>query len=856
VGLLERDHELAVIGAVLASAAGGNGGGVAVTGDAGTGKSVLLEAACAGASGVRVLRGSCDPLRTPRPLGPFRDLARSAGLQMLDGDIPLATVCEQVYDALRETPTALLVEDLHWVDEASVDVLRFLARRLDAMPLAVLVSYRDTEVGPRHPARSFIEDVARLDMLRALVLRPLSLDAVRTLLGERGPDPERVLHLTGGNPFFVTEIAKEPDRPLPTSVRDAVLARTSGVAPEDLEVLQLAAAAPGRLDHRVLPALGVDLPTLRRLDATGLLARHPGGLEFQHELSRRAIESTIPPGGEPHLHARLLAALERLDPMEPAVLSHHAVAALDAAKATRYAEAAAADAIRAGSHSEAVAFFETALAHLDGATMADRAGLLLRLAFEQYMTSHLADAIDTVRATFPIWQDIGDDAGLAAAYETCSVLEYYNGCRAAALAHAEQAATVAERSGADLAYGAARATRGFLAYLGNDLALAASCAEQASDVAGRHGQDALRLRGGVVRSLATLAAGDGEVRRTLMDQIEVARSRGWDELASTGYSQLASLDVEFRRFRAAQHTLEESLPFTVARDIPICHHWQTGVRSRLHFALGRWNAALEDSGSVLEHDGMPIARLWPHIVAGLVALRRGAPFDAEQLDRAWDIATLVDEPLRRLPVLSALAEVAWMTGTPDSRVCDDALHTLQRSVGVPGTQWAAGELAVWLHRLDLLSELPDAVAEPFRAARAGRFDDAASWWAKAGEPFAEAMVLGDSPDPGLRARGVELLDRLGAIATADRRRAELRRDGVVQVPQRPRISTRANPGGLTNRQLDVARLVARGFTNAEIASRLFISPKTADHHVSAVLTKLGLPSRRAVMVQADELGLA
>jgi DNA-binding NarL/FixJ family response regulator len=104
--------------------------------------------------------------------------------------------------------------------------------------------------------------------------------------------------------------------------------------------------------------------------------------------------------------------------------------------------------------------------------------------------------------------------------------------------------------------------------------------------------------------------------------------------------------------------------------------------------------------------------------------------------------------------------------------------------------------------------------------------------------------------------GVERLELHGAVALADRIRRILRDEGVVQLPPRPRASTRANPAGLTNRQLDVAKLVARGLTNAEIADRLFISPKTTDHHVSAVLTKLGIPSRRAVIVQASELGLA
>jgi DNA-binding NarL/FixJ family response regulator len=120
----------------------------------------------------------------------------------------------------------------------------------------------------------------------------------------------------------------------------------------------------------------------------------------------------------------------------------------------------------------------------------------------------------------------------------------------------------------------------------------------------------------------------------------------------------------------------------------------------------------------------------------------------------------------------------------------------------------------------------------------------------------EALAAIDSTDTDARVRSIERLDALGAGAVADRLRRALREEGVSSVPVRPRASTRANPAGLTNRQLDVAKLVARGFTNAEIAQRLFISPKTADHHVSAVLAKLGIPSRRAVVVRAGELGLA
>ncbi len=472
-------------------------------------------------------------------------------------------------------------------------------------------------------------------------------------------------------------MAKDPDRPLPTSVRDAVLARTADVAPDDFEVLQLAATAPDRLDDRLLPALGVDLPTLRRLDATGLLTRTRAGLVFRHELARQAVESTIPPGGGPRLHARLLDALERLEPREPAVLTHHAVAACDAVRAARYAEAAAVEAIHAGSHSEAAAFFQTALDHLDLAPPGDRAELLQRLSFEQYMTSRLGDAIENVRATFPLWQRAGDPAGLAEAHETCAVYEYYNARRHQAEAHADRAAEIAREAGTELAYGVARATRGFLAYHRGELGLALECIGDAGRIAGEHGEGALALKSDLVQAAAAVVRGEPEARPRLVDTIETARAEGWDELASTGYSALSNLDVEQRRYRSAEHVLDESLPFTVARDIPICRHWQTGVRSRLRFSQGRWNAAVEDAHHVLDDRGHAAGpalaardrRTGPAAPGERgrhrrrpEAARAGGVDVAGHLESAWRLAGQIDEPRGRLAVLAALAEQMWMTG--------------------------------------------------------------------------------------------------------------------------------------------------------------------------------------------------
>jgi DNA-binding CsgD family transcriptional regulator len=859
VHLLERERELEVLrSAVREVAAGGQGAGFALTGDSGAGKSALVDAACADASGLRVLRTHCDPLFTPRPLGPFRDLAQVRGLEDVGrrDDVLLPEVCEQVFEVLREQPTLLVVEDVHWVDAASVDVLRFLARRIETMPMLLLVTYRDNEIGPHHAARPLLGDLATSDGLSTLALAPLSVDAVKRLAHDTALDPARVHAVTGGNPFFVTQVVKEPDLPMPTSVRDAVLARVADVSPEDFEVLQLVATAPDRLDDRVLPRLGVDLPTLRRLDATGLLTRTENGIVFRHELVRQAVESTIPPGGSSRLHAHLLDALERVEPREPAVLTHHAVLARDSARAATYARAAAADAIRAGAHTEAGAFFEVALENLDHATPGERAELLLALSFQQYMTSRLAVAIENARATFPLWQEAGNDAGLADAHAAVAIYEYYNARRRQAEDHLDRAAAIATEAGSRLAFGHARTSRAYLAYMRSDVGLTLDCLRQVDDVIDEQPEDFLELRRRVIDDANALVGGDDAARSRLFDHMEAARAHGFDELASTVYSNLANLDVEHGRYRAAERVLEESLPFTFERDIPICRHWQTGVRTRLQFVRGHWNAALEDAASVLDARGMPFATLWPHLVTALVPLRRGDEAPLSEVDDAWALAERLDEPLRRLAVLAALAEVVWMTDRPDPRVTDYAVSQLPALGAAPGAGWAAGNVAVWLRRLGLPTDLPVEVAEPFRLSLEGHHAEAASWWHLTGDPFAEAMAWADSPDPEERVRAVTQLDKLGAIGTADRLRVALRQEGLATVPQRPRESTRANPGGLTNRQLDVARLVARGLSNNEIAARLYISPKTADHHVSAILAKLDLPNRRAVVVQADELGLA
>lgn len=767
--LLEREHERAILGSAISGAAAGRGAVIAIAGEAGSGKSTLVQVSCADGPRVRVLRSNCDPLTTPRPLGPFRDLAEEAGFVSLKepGTASLTRVCEDVFDTLRSRPTVLVVEDIHWIDAASVDVLRFLTRRVHVAPLAIFVTYRDHELGPQDPARRFLGDLPTGDLLSHLHLRPLSPEGVRLLVGESGLDAERVFDLTGGNPFYVTEIASDPSMPLPPTVRNAVLARTAEVSEQDFAVLQLLATSPNKLDERALPALGVDFSALRRLEDTGLLSKSRSGLGYRHELARQAIESTIPSGGAASLHSLMLDALENLGDIEPALLTHHAVLAGESPSAVRHARAAGRQAALAGAHGEAATFLSIALEHVAPREASERAEILQQLSVEQYMLGRLPAALENIREAIPLWRKTRNDLALAEAHENSSVFEYYNAHRDRAESLVAQAVEIADGLDAAGRKGSALAIQGFLAYMRNDLTLAQECSAEAISLAEVDGDEYLRLRSQIMKTIAHLAGGDPSVRDHLGTQIELARAHGWDELASTAYSQLASQDAEHRRLNDALGVLAESIPFVLERDVPICKQWQVGVRARVHFDHGRWDEALADAREVLDGEAeMPIAQLWPLLITTLVPLRRHGLVDRASLDAAHELARAVDEPLRLLPVMAARVETMWTTHTRDTTLLQEATELLRDVDGTPGSQWAVGDLAAWLRRVGVSFETPRHVAHPYQLQFAGDCTAAADWWHGNAEPFREALALLDSTDDGTVMAAVRLLHEVGAHASA------------------------------------------------------------------------------------------
>ncbi len=348
--LLERTGPSSVLEEALASLGrGGRGSVVVVCGEAGVGKTALLRSFCDEVARPRaVLWGTCDPLFTPRPFGPLFAIAEGTGGE-LGPALAQGANSQQVALALardlRSAPSTLLVlEDLHWADEATLDVFTLLVRRAGAAPALIVGTYRDDALENSHPLRRVLGELATTTAVRRLKLAPLSPDAVGQLAAPHGVDGQELYERTGGNPFFVVEVLAGGSEEIPATVKDAVLARAMRLSPGARELLQAVAVVPQRAELWLLEALaGAAVETVDECVTAGMLVAEGDGVVFRHELARLSLESSIGPASKARWHRQALAAISgRPGPaLDFARLAHHAEAAGDADAVVRFALPAA-----------------------------------------------------------------------------------------------------------------------------------------------------------------------------------------------------------------------------------------------------------------------------------------------------------------------------------------------------------------------------------------------------------------------------------------------------------------------------------------------------------------------------------
>jgi ATP/maltotriose-dependent transcriptional regulator MalT len=847
--LLERTAAIAELSLALADAEAGRGGIVLISGEAGVGKTTLLkEFRGALPQRARVLQGRCDDLLTARALGPLRDAAAATGGPLaaaLAGGVEVfdAAIAELSGPAL----TVLLVEDVHWADDATLDVLGYLARRVGALRALVVVTVRDGGAPDGHPLHRWL---GALGPARRVSLEPLSVAAVGELAARTDWDPIALHTLTAGNPFFVTEVLAGASGAVPTTVADAVTARVARLSERCQQALAQLSVIPGMVPFELAEALpAVGLAVLGEAEERGILRVCQDGVTFRHELARRAIEQGLPVLRRRLLHREVITLLRQQSRPDLARLVHHASRAGEADLVAHYATLAGRESAAAGSHSQAVAHFGAAARYADRLEPSQRAALLDDYAWELHIAHRFTEAVQAGERAVALFRELGDHTALGLARIRLSRLYYLAGNTDAAESSARHAIEALAPAGSESTIAYAMACHGAILALAGD-PLASPTLTRAHELATRCERIDLVELCLNYQSIAEPGLDQDERLSLMCKSLRLAMAQGHHELTARGFTNMAELCYLYQRFDVLEKIVEAGLEFTQERGF-WSHAYSIEVYRRLlQLRRGDWAGAEAGLAALLDSPNDPgMLRIFAEPNYGRLLARRGCADAGEVLVGAWEYA----QRQRSLTALAhagpAVMEWAWLADQPSLAA---AVLAQWRSLGDrPGIEPATAEVLRYAARAGLSVEAFPGCPQPWAAGLAGDWQAAAAGFAH--DPYERALELASSGlvEPTLEA--LRMLDDLGATTPANLVRQALKRLGVRTIPRGPQASTKAHPAGLTSRQVDVLGLVVEGLTNAEIAKRLVLSVRTVDHHVSSILGKLGVSSRREARELATSL---
>ncbi|MCV7100710.1 AAA family ATPase, partial [Mycobacterium palustre] len=678
--LLERQAALGELSALTRGLRRGAGRVVLLRGEAGVGKTAVITRFTAALDGsVRRLTGWCEPLATPRPLGPLLDAlaglspaaAHALGDAIEGGDA--GALYRRLLTVLRDGhPWVWSIEDVHWADGATLDLIRFLARRIDALPLLLVVSYRDDELGPQHPLSIALGDVATCAAVSRIGLEPLSRDAVAVLAAGAGVNADQLHQLTGGNAFYVTEVLAAGADPLgrdalPRSVSEAVWGRLGRLSDAARETAQAVAVCGPRVSatlvQTVCPAAGSALTEC--LDA-GVLVAEGEVVRFRHELARRATLDRILDPQRRLLHKRALAALAE-PPVSPEALSplvFHAHQAGDEEAVVEYGPAAAERAAALGAHAEAAELYGLTLRQCGAAPPRRQAHWLERHAFESYLCGHAADSMSSWRAAIQIRRRLGDRLEEGDDLRWLSHLLEPLGRTAEAVEAGRASLRLLDGLGPtpQLAWSLVNMAHSYAA-VSYQPAAAAEYAERALRLGEQLGEPAVVLRARGYRALARiLRTGEG------WDELEAVWQEALDDPGLTEHAGVLGVLIcwvavlRFELTRAEDY-LARASAFCGDHDLGMFQALVTGAEALSGLYRGDWDRAALQAERILTRTGLsPQHRVLPLIALALIRARRGERQDG-LLDEAFEHTA---GNVLRSQVFAARAETAWLAGDDDA----------------------------------------------------------------------------------------------------------------------------------------------------------------------------------------------
>ena len=860
--LVERDGFLTMLRSQFEHVMKSEGRCVFVSGEAGIGKTSLIKAFCNEIkSTCNIYQGICDALFTPRPLAPLYDVLLQLGKSLPDSNIDATNRTAFFTNFFQEfndaTKVNLVVfEDIHWADEATLDFIKFFARRINQLKCLFILTYRDTEIYSSHPLRNIMGQL-NPDSFTRIEVQPLSKKAVEKLAEERGYNGEDVYRITNGNPFYVSEILASYSNGVPDNIKDSILSVYNKMNEKTKQVWQILSVLPTAFEMNYLNKIDASyLPAVQNCIDARILIVDKERILFKHELYRRTIESSLSPLARIALNKKildlLLESFEESRALERII--HHAKNANEYDLVVKYAPIAAKQAASVGAHIEAARLYLTAIEYYQG----NNEDILIQFyesyAYECYLTNQPKEAIIYTNRALDIWKKKNDIERIGNSTRLLSRLWWWTGNWHRAESFAKEAIEVLDSQPPSKAKAMAYSNLAQLKMLSEKLDECLYWGEQAIAMARELNDEEILSHALNNVGTAQMTQGSMEKGNELLQQsLSIALKNSFIEHAARAYTNLGCNCVMLKNYKDAAKFFEEGIRYSEERDLDAWSSYMIAWTARLKLETGHWKEAYNIAGTLLKNEAQtPVVRIIVLVIAATIKMRRGEDDALRQLIDAKTMALQSMESQRILPVLSALLEYEWITG---SIVIDEnILDAIKLKVTGSDTIYGNGEFVFWLRKARKQKLTLKNLEEGYNADSPASTPKAAVFWEKAGSPYQQALVLFDTNDENKR-RAIAIVQQLGATAVYERMKFEMRRSGIKNIPRGIRKTTQSNPEFLTDRELDVLRLLQEGLHNKEIASRLFISAKTVDHHISAILYKLEVNSRTKAVHEAEKLGI-
>jgi DNA-binding CsgD family transcriptional regulator len=861
--LIERAGFLTTLQTLYENVSGGEGHCVLLSGEAGIGKTSLVKAFVREREGdCHIFQGTCDALFTPRPLAPLYDIAfqmQTDFLQEKKDNEDRAGLFARFFQelcSLKET-CLIIMEDLQWADEATLDLIKFLARRISRIRCLVILTFRDDDIHSRHPLRNLLGQLPT-DTFTRLNLTPLSREAVEKMSVEKGWLGEDVYEISGGNPFYVSEILASYSPGIPDNIKDSVLSVYNRQDEQTKQVWNILSVLPTGFELNWLQEMEpAGITAVENSLATKILELKDELIFFKHELYRRTIESSLSPFLRVALNKKILGLfLEKFEKnLQTERIIHLAKNANEYDLVVRYAPVAAKQAACMGAHIEASRLYLSAIEYYQGNDKDVLIQFYECYAYECYLTNQIKEAIIYQKKALTLWKEKGDIEKTGNCMRFLSRLWWFDGKRKQAEYYAVQAIEVLGDQAPSRAKAMSFSNMSQLKMLSDHTEECIFWGEKAIAIAKELKDEEIHAHAlnNMGSALMTVPSSIAKGMHLLQQSLEIALKNSYHEHVARAYTALGSNSVSMKDYASAIKTLDEGINYCEDRDLDSLKLYMLSWKSRLYLETGSWDKALDLANTILKNDNIvPVIKIGALVVTATILIRKGHLDALQMLLEAKSMAFDTMELQRIIPVLSAILEYEWITGTMvlDPGTLDLAINMI-RQIGKITNK---NRLYYWLRKSRRNYLPPNEGYDGYDIFSVTMARDEAERWERTGCPYEQALALFEGAESDKK-KAIAIVQNLGARAIYEKMKLEMRTSGIKNIPRGMRKSTKSNPALLTERELDVLQMLKKGMQNKEIAGQLFISAKTVDHHISAILFKLDVNSRIKAVPKAKQMGI-